>query len=78
VPASNPAGAGMSRHLRPRNGAGESFVSFMRLLGGLADDRTTFYALGRRAKLIGGDLLPAFTSIGISNVSNPVKHVFKT
>jgi hypothetical protein len=36
VPASNPAGAGMSRHLRPRNGAGESFVSFIRLFDGAA------------------------------------------
>ncbi len=34
VPASNPAGAGMSRHLHPRNGAGESFVSFIRLFCG--------------------------------------------
>lgn len=36
VSASDLAGAGMSRHLRPRNGAGESFVSFIRLLGGAA------------------------------------------
>jgi hypothetical protein len=34
VPAPNPTGAGMSRHLRPRNGAGESFVSFIRLFCG--------------------------------------------
>ncbi len=34
MPASNLASAGMSRHLRPRNGAGESFVSFIRLFGG--------------------------------------------
>ena len=33
VPASVLAGAGMSRHLSPRNGAGESFVSFIRLFG---------------------------------------------
>ena len=29
VPASNPAGAGMRRHFAPRNGAAESFVSFI-------------------------------------------------
>jgi hypothetical protein len=29
VPASDLAGAGMSRHLHPRNGAGETFVSFI-------------------------------------------------
>jgi hypothetical protein len=34
VPASDLAAAGLSRHLRPWNGAGESFVSFIRLLGG--------------------------------------------
>jgi hypothetical protein len=33
VPAPDLAAAGMSRHLRPRNGAGESFVSFIRLFG---------------------------------------------
>jgi hypothetical protein len=36
VPASDLAGAGMSRHLRPRNGAGESFVCFIRLFGRIA------------------------------------------
>ena len=36
MPASDLAAAGMSRHLRPRDGAGESFVSFIRLLGGIA------------------------------------------
>ncbi len=38
VPASVLAGAGMSRHLHPRNGAGESFVSFIRLFCGPAQD----------------------------------------
>jgi hypothetical protein len=32
VPASDPAGAGMRRHVRPGNHAAESFVSCIRLL----------------------------------------------
>ena len=36
VPASDEAGAGMSRRLHPWNGAGESFVSFIRLFGSTA------------------------------------------
>jgi hypothetical protein len=35
VPASDLAGAGMRRHLHTSNGAAESFVSFIRLLGGI-------------------------------------------
>ena len=42
VPASILAGAGMSRHLRPRNGAGESFVSFIRLFGGTSTPTSSF------------------------------------
>ena len=36
VPASSPASAGMRRHLHTSHGAAESFVSFIRLFGGLA------------------------------------------
>ena len=34
MPASDHAGAGMRRHFLPRNGAAESFVSFIPLFGG--------------------------------------------
>ena len=40
VPASNLAGAGMRRHLHPRNGAAESFGSFIRLFDGIIHSLT--------------------------------------
>ena len=49
VPASILAGAGMSRRLRPRNGAGESFVSFIRLFGGSSVMPRTLTVAGRLA-----------------------------
>jgi len=37
VPASDPAGAGMRRHVHPGNHAAESFVSFIPLFDGPLD-----------------------------------------